>query len=215
VLIILFAPADHLLHFRPGRYGCSSAGLRAGAGFHGAAGGLYPLFCRLYRSCFPKISYAAGNVHSLRLYGFYYENKSDFGKAIDYYLQSLYEARKIDDAEDEASALTDLAIVYTQDLRQPQKAKEVYLECVKLNKKRGDAISLINTYNNLGAIYNSWAFMTAPSSSCGRGCVSASLWKIKERKISPRSTTTWATRTITAKSMNRPWSTSGIIITII
>ncbi|HZE85588.1 MAG TPA: tetratricopeptide repeat protein, partial [Puia sp.] len=90
-----------------------------------------------------KISYAVGNVHSLRLYGFYYENRSDFGRAIDYYLQSLYEARKIDDAEDEASALTDLAIVYTQDLRQPQKAKELYLECVKLNKKRGDAASLI------------------------------------------------------------------------
>jgi len=101
-----------------------------------------------------KNGYPVGNVHSLRLYGFYYENKADFGKAIDFYLQSLYEARRINDIEDEASALTDLAIVYTQDLRQPQKAKEVYLECVKINKQLGDAVSLIHTYNNLSAIYN-------------------------------------------------------------
>ena len=102
----------------------------------------------------PKAPYPVGKIHGLRLYGYYYENKADFGKAIDFYLQSLYEARKIQDFEDEASALTDLAIVYTQDLRQPEKAKGVYLECVALNKKRGDATSLIHTYNNLGAIYN-------------------------------------------------------------
>ena len=112
------------------------------------------IYADYIRRASPKEPYPAQKIHALRLYGYYFENKANFGKAIDYYLQSLYEARKIGDIEDEASALTDLAIVYTQDLRQPKKAKEVYLECVVLNKIRGDATSLIHTYNNLGAIYN-------------------------------------------------------------
>jgi signal transduction histidine kinase len=97
---------------------------------------------------FPK-----GKVMSLRLFGYYFENKADYGKSIDYYLQSLDEARKIGDGQGEISALTDLAAVYTQDMKQPQKAKEFYLECVTLNKRRGNAHDLINTYTNLSAIY--------------------------------------------------------------
>ena len=90
---------------------------------------------------------------ALRLFGYYFENKADYGKSIDYYLQSLDEARKTGDGQGEISALTDLAAVYTQDMKQPQKAKEFYLECVKLNKRRGNDHDLINTYTNLGAIY--------------------------------------------------------------
>jgi signal transduction histidine kinase len=106
------------------------------------------------RQASAKGVYPAGNVMSLRLYGYYYENKAEYEKAIDYYLQTLDAARKLNDMEYEASALTDLAIVYTEDMKQPQKAKEVYLECVKLRQKLGNAHSLMNTYNNLGAIYN-------------------------------------------------------------
>jgi signal transduction histidine kinase len=101
-----------------------------------------------------KTHYSGGKVLALRLHGFYYENKADYKKAIDYYLQTLYEARALDDIEHEVNALTDLAVVYTMDMKQPLKAKEVYLECATLNKKRGDARSLIATYINLGAIYN-------------------------------------------------------------
>lgn len=95
-----------------------------------------------------------GKILALRLYGFYYENKAEYEKAIDYYLQTLDAARKLNTINYQINALTDLAVVYQDDMKQPQKAKEVYLECVKLNKERGDANSLVATYTNLGAIYN-------------------------------------------------------------
>ncbi|MES1160437.1 MAG: tetratricopeptide repeat-containing sensor histidine kinase [Bacteroidota bacterium] len=100
-----------------------------------------------------KGNYPKAKVMSLRLYGFYYENKTDYKKAIDYYLQTLEEARKINSIEFQISSLTDLAYVYTE-MKQPQKAKDVYLECVKLNQQLGDAGSLFNSYTNLGPIYN-------------------------------------------------------------
>jgi signal transduction histidine kinase len=101
-----------------------------------------------------KMQYPEGKVLALHLYGYYYENKADFKKAIDYYLQTLYEARKLNDIEHEVKAMTDLAATYVGDTKQPQKAKEIYLECVTLNKQRGDPRSLYSTYTNLGVIYD-------------------------------------------------------------
>jgi signal transduction histidine kinase len=101
-----------------------------------------------------KEQYPMAKVLSLRLYGWYYENKADYRRAIDYYLQTLSEGRRLGDIELEVKALTDLAAIYTDDMKQPVKAKEVYLECASLNKQRGDAQSLLSTYINLGAIYD-------------------------------------------------------------
>jgi len=56
-----------------------------------------------------KGKYPEGDVMSLRLYGYYYENKGEYEKAIDYYLQSLDAARKLKNMEFEAAALTNLA----------------------------------------------------------------------------------------------------------
>ncbi|HEY4063409.1 MAG TPA: tetratricopeptide repeat-containing sensor histidine kinase [Puia sp.] len=100
-----------------------------------------------------KGQYPEAKVMALSLYGYYYENKADYKKAIDYYLQSLDEARKIGDVASQIKCLTDLAAVYTQDMKQPQKAKEVYLECVKLNQRLGDPHSIVASYVNLSAIY--------------------------------------------------------------
>jgi signal transduction histidine kinase len=100
-----------------------------------------------------KGQYPKAKVMALRLNGFYYENKADYEKAIDYYLQTLDEARKLNDTEDEMNALTDLAVNYTE-MKQPQKAKDVYLECVKLHKQKGDASSLVTSYINLAPLYN-------------------------------------------------------------
>jgi len=101
-----------------------------------------------------KKKYPLAQIWALRAYGYYYENKGDYKKAIDYYWQSLYEARKLKDIRQQANALTDLAANYTQNMKQPGKAKEIYLECAILNKQLGDARSLVHTYTNLGAIYD-------------------------------------------------------------
>ncbi len=101
-----------------------------------------------------KGQYPTAKVMALSLYGYYYENKADYSKAIDYYLQSLEAARKLGDIPSQIKDLTDLAAVYTQDMKQPQKAKEVYLECVRLTKQLGDPHSIVASYINLSAIYN-------------------------------------------------------------
>jgi len=91
---------------------------------------------------------------SLRLFGYYYENKANYTRAIDYYLQALEAARRSGYIKHQTKILADLAAVYTQDMKQPAKAKEIYQECVRLNQQLGDAHSLLNSYINLGAIYN-------------------------------------------------------------
>src|SRR5260221_1796625 len=94
------------------------------------------------------------DVMALRMYGFYYESKGNFSRALDYYYEALAGARKAGNIERQTELLTDLAAVYTQDTKQPQKAKDLYVECVRLYKKMGDGHSLLNSYVNLGAIYN-------------------------------------------------------------
>lgn len=100
-----------------------------------------------------KANFPKAKVLALRLHGFYYENKADYKRAIDYYLQTLDAARSIDDIDHQINALTDLAVMYTE-MKQPRKAKDVYLECVILNKKRGDAGSLVTSYINMAPLYN-------------------------------------------------------------
>lgn len=90
----------------------------------------------------------------LRLTGYYYECKGNFTKALDYYYDALTSARRAGNIERQTEILTDLAAVYTQDTKQPLKAKELYAECVRLYKQMGDVHSLVNSYVNLAAIYD-------------------------------------------------------------
>ncbi len=94
-----------------------------------------------------------GDVLSLRLKGIYYDVKGEYEKSIDYYLQSLTAAQLIGGTEYEIAALTDLAILYSH-IKQPEKAKQTYLQSAALSAKRGYLSSLITAYANLGAIYN-------------------------------------------------------------
>lgn len=100
-----------------------------------------------------KHHFIKGAVLSLRLKGLYEELKNNYEKAIEFYLQSLEAARKINGTEYEIAALSDLAILYAN-LKQPVKAKEVYLESAGLSAKKGDVAQLVTVYTNLGAIYN-------------------------------------------------------------
>jgi signal transduction histidine kinase len=112
------------------------------------------VYADLVHSASRHSAYPGGLYLELRLRGFYFENKSEYEKAIDYYFQSLQEARRAGSVTNERTALTDLAAVYTSDLKRPDKAKEFYVQCVDLTKKGGDIKSLVAAYTNLGAIYN-------------------------------------------------------------
>jgi signal transduction histidine kinase len=99
-----------------------------------------------------RLKFAKGPVLSTRLRGLYEDLSNNYGKAIEYYLQSLEEARKLQAVEYEMSALSDLAIVYSV-IKEPAKAKEFYILCAEMVKARGEISSLVNTYNNLAVIY--------------------------------------------------------------
>ena len=103
---------------------------------------------------YPNGNNADVNIMSLRLYGWYYETRGEFTKALNNYYQALDSARRHKYVERQTELLADLAAVYTSDMKQPQKAKDIYLECVRLSKQLGDPHSLIQAYCNLGAIYN-------------------------------------------------------------
>ena len=113
---------------------------------------------KYYADSIELLSVESGNadmvIESLRIYGWYYENKGDYTQALAFYYRALDSARSHRYIRRETELLTDLAAVYTQDMKQPQKAKAIYQECVQLNKQLGDAHSLIASYSNLGAIYN-------------------------------------------------------------
>jgi signal transduction histidine kinase len=98
------------------------------------------------------LKFNKGPVLSLRLKGLYEDLNNNYGKAIEYYLQSLEEARRLNAPEYQMSALSDLAIVYSV-IKEPAKAKEFYVQCAALVKARGEIGSLVNTYNNLAVIY--------------------------------------------------------------
>jgi len=97
---------------------------------------------------------ADADVMVLRLYGWYHENRGDFSNALIFYYRGLDSARKHRLIRRQTELLADLAAVYTSDMKQPGKAKDIYQECVRLNTQLGDAHSLIVNYANLGAIYN-------------------------------------------------------------
>lgn len=97
---------------------------------------------------------ADAEVMVLRLYGWYHENRGDFSNALIFYYRGLDSARKHRLIRRQTELLADLAAVYTSDMKQPGKAKDIYQECVRLNTQLGDAHSLIVNYANLGAIYN-------------------------------------------------------------
>lgn len=101
-----------------------------------------------------RLKYDKGDVLSLRLRGISEDLKGNYEVALPYYLQSLDAARKLHSLRYEMSALNDLGYVYVNS-KQPEKAKEVYLQCAHLAMTRGaKGHSLISSYVNLGGIYN-------------------------------------------------------------
>jgi tetratricopeptide (TPR) repeat protein len=99
-----------------------------------------------------KIVFDIGKVLSLRLKGLCREFQSEYETAIEYYLQSLEEARRLKIVTYEIAALSDLAIAYSN-IGRPLEAKKFYLQCAKLALQRKETYTVVSSYNNLGVIY--------------------------------------------------------------
>lgn len=100
-----------------------------------------------------KIGFSRGKILSQRLYGLYNDLSGNYNAAIQYYLKTLAASREGHFTEYEISALSDLAIIYSE-IKQPEKSLEVYRECLQLTEKRGEPAGIISGYSNIGAIYN-------------------------------------------------------------
>ncbi|ULQ52592.1 tetratricopeptide repeat-containing sensor histidine kinase [Flavihumibacter fluvii] len=99
------------------------------------------------------IGFSKGKILAQRLKGLHADLTGNYEDAIGYFLYTLSTSREGHYVEYEISALSDLAIVYTE-IKQPEKAKEVYLECLQLTEKNGEKSAIISGYSNIGAIYN-------------------------------------------------------------
>lgn len=99
-----------------------------------------------------SLKFNKGNVLSARLKGIYEEMMSNYESAIHYYLECLEDARSLGSLEYEISALSDLAILYSN-IKEPQQAKSFYLQAAKLSSFKGDTYNVVSTYNNLAVIY--------------------------------------------------------------
>ncbi len=100
-----------------------------------------------------RLKYDHGEVLSSRLNGIAHDLKGDYEKAIGYYLQSLEASRKLQSPKYELSALTDLAYIYVN-TKQAARARDMYLQCLRLAETGGDVHSVVTAYSNLGAIYS-------------------------------------------------------------
>jgi signal transduction histidine kinase len=100
-----------------------------------------------------QLSFKTGGLFYNRLKGIHAEMSGDYENAARYYLLTLEEARQKNLPTYESAALADLAILYSN-LKQPQKAKEIYLSSVALAEKTREIYDLTTAYGNLGAIYN-------------------------------------------------------------
>jgi signal transduction histidine kinase len=100
-----------------------------------------------------ELHYTNGHLFANRLKGIYAEYIGDYNNAISHYLWCLETARKNNLPLYEASALSDLAYLYTE-LKNPEKAKDYYIETAKISLQRGEVSSIVNDMVNLGAIFN-------------------------------------------------------------
>ncbi len=100
-----------------------------------------------------ELDFQNGHLFARRLKGIHAEYLGDYNNAISHYLWCLETARKNKLELYEASALSDLAYLYTE-LKNPEKAKDYYIETAKISIKRGEVSSIVNDLVNLGAIFN-------------------------------------------------------------
>ncbi len=100
-----------------------------------------------------KLQYSKGQILAKRLRGLASEYSGNYQEAINHYLVTLDLARVEKSREYEIAALSDIAIVYSE-IKQPQKAREVYLQCLKIALEQGEINTTISSYTNIGAIYN-------------------------------------------------------------
>lgn len=101
------------------------------------------------------LQFRQGNIYGIRLIGIAQEYKGNYKQALQQYLNILELAKASKDASYIITALSDMAILYTEGLNQPEKSKEVYKQILRVQRENNIPASVsLSTYVNLGAIYS-------------------------------------------------------------
>ncbi|WP_290706848.1 tetratricopeptide repeat protein, partial [Flavihumibacter sp. CACIAM 22H1] len=111
------------------------------------------LNARLIEEAAQQLDFIKGFILANRLKGLAEEYAGNYEEAIFWYLKTLNDARTHQFVEYEIAALSDLAITYSE-VKQYEKAKDVYRQSLQLSMKRGEVSNIISGLGNLGAIYN-------------------------------------------------------------
>lgn len=101
------------------------------------------------------LQFQQGKIYGNRIIGIAHEYKGNYKQALQQYLDMLEMAKARKDASYVITALSDMAILYTEGLNQPEKSKEVYQQILRVQKENNIPTGVsLSTYVNLGAIYS-------------------------------------------------------------
>lgn len=100
-----------------------------------------------------NLHFTAGGILANRLLGIAEDLSGNYDAASVYYMRTLDSARAIGHRGYELAALTDLGYLYV-DTKQPQRAKDIYLQALNLALQLSEVSRICTAYLNLGAIYN-------------------------------------------------------------
>jgi tetratricopeptide (TPR) repeat protein len=99
-----------------------------------------------------EINYQMGLLKSKRLISGIYWSISDYQKAMQYAVQSLSLAEKLEAKEEKAIVLRTIGIILS-DLGEAQKSAEYFFESLKLYEELNDKDGLSKAYNSIGNAY--------------------------------------------------------------
>ena len=99
------------------------------------------------------LGYTRGKAESLRMKGFYYEEKSDFTKALEHYDKSLELFEEVNDKTGIANCFNNKGIIYRV-LGDSPRSMEFFQKALLVYEETGDKPGMGNGFNNIGIIFH-------------------------------------------------------------
>ncbi len=100
-----------------------------------------------------KIEFAKGKAESLRLIGVYYSYKSNYSKALEYYIKSLKINEKLNAKKEIARCFNYIGYIHRKQNNFP-KALTYFQKALKINKELEIKTGITYSLHNMGIIYN-------------------------------------------------------------
>jgi signal transduction histidine kinase/Tfp pilus assembly protein PilF len=99
-----------------------------------------------------KLNYIRGLARSQRLMGIYYDMKSNYPMALDYYQKALLASEEINDKKGISDCLNSMGVIYSDQGNEKQ-ALEYYKKALAIFYELDDQMGISFSLNNIGIIY--------------------------------------------------------------